>query len=78
MTTLVMTATDVLTGAGTAEQAVPEDKAAAVLDAFSASMPGQKLPFAIAPTAQGARGSDVIIEGIADDMTITLDGFRQS
>ena len=77
-TTLVMTATDVLTGAGTAEQAVPEDKTAAVLDAFSASMPGQKLPFAIAPTAQGARGSDVIIEGIADDMTITLDGFRQS
>ncbi|BCI55268.1 hypothetical protein NIIDNTM18_45460 [Mycolicibacterium litorale] len=77
-TTLVMTATDVLTGAGTAEQAVPDDKTAAVLEAFSASMPGQKLPFAITPTAQGARGSDVIIEGIAENMTIALDGFRQS
>lgn len=77
-TTLVMTATDVLTGAGTAEQAVPDDKTAAVLEAFSGAMPGMKLPFGIAPTAQGARGSDVIIEGIADNMTITLDGFRQS
>jgi hypothetical protein len=77
-TTLVVTATGVLTGAGTAGQAVPDDKTAAVLEAFSASLPGQKLPFGIAPTAQGARGSDVIIEGIAENMTITLDGFRQS
>lgn len=77
-TTLVLTATDVLTGAGTAEQAVPDDKTAAVLDAFSTTVPGQKLPFAITPTAQGARGSDVIIEGIAENMTIALDGFRQS
>lgn len=77
-TTLIITATEVLTGAGTAEQAVPDDKTAAVLNAFSATVPGQKLPFAIAPTAQGARGSDVIIEGIAENMTITLDGFRQS
>lgn len=76
-TTLVVTATDVLTGAGTADQEVPEDKLAAVLEAFSTAMPGLRLPFAVAPTAQGARGSDVIIEGIADNMTIALDGFRQ-
>ena len=39
-------------------------------------MPGQKLPFGIAPTSEGARGSDVIIEGIAEGVTIALGGFR--
>ncbi len=77
-TTLVFTATGVLTGAGTADQQVPEDKEAAVLDAFSTSMPGMKLPFGIAPTSEGARGSDVIIEGIAEGVTITLEEFNQS
>ena len=62
-TTLVFTATGVLTGAGTADQQVPEDKTRAVLAAFSTTLPGQKLPFGIAPTSEGARGSDVIIEG---------------
>ncbi|MBO0680164.1 mannan chain length control protein LmeA [Mycolicibacterium sp. S2-37] len=76
-TTLVMTATGVLTGAGTADTDVPEDKLAAVLEEFSTTMPGMKLPFGVAPTAQGVRGSDVIIEGISEDMTISLDGFRQ-
>ena len=41
-------------------------------------MPGQKLPFGVAPTSEGARGSDIIIEGIAEGVTITLDGFTQS
>jgi hypothetical protein len=77
-TTLQFAATGVITGAGTADRNVPEDKKAAVLAAFTKSMPGQKLPFAIAPTREGARGSDVIIEGIAQGVTITLDGFRQS
>ena len=40
--------------------------------------PGQKLPFGVAPTSEGARGSDVIIEGITAGVTITLDEFRQS
>ena len=70
-TTLVFTATGILTGPGTADQAVPDDKKAAVLDAFSTSLPGQKLPFGVAPTSQGARGSDVIIEGITEGVTIT-------
>lgn len=77
-TTLVMTATHVLTGPGTADQEVPEDKQAAVLAAFSTSVPGQKLPFGLAPTAQGARGSDVIIEGIAEGVTVALDEFNLS
>lgn len=76
--TLVFTATGVLTGAGTADQEVPEDKLAAVLAAFSTTMPGQRLPFGLAPTSEGARGSDVIIEGIAEGVTIALDAFRQS
>jgi hypothetical protein len=75
--TLVMTATGVLTGAGTADVDVPQDKLAAVLEEFSTTMPGLRLPFGVAPTAQGVRGSDVIIEGISQDMTISLDGFRQ-
>jgi hypothetical protein len=49
-----------------------------VLAAFSTTMPGQRLPFGIAPTSQGARGSDIIVEGIAQGVTITLGGFRQS
>jgi hypothetical protein len=76
--TLVFTATGVLTGAGTAKQSVPDEKKAAVLAAFSTSMPGQNLPFGLSPTSQGARGSDIIIEGIARGVIITLDGFRQS
>jgi hypothetical protein len=77
-TTMIFTATGILTGPGTADQRVPEDKNAAVLGAFSTSLPGQKLPFGVAPTSEGARGSDVIIEGITRGVTIALDGFRQS
>jgi hypothetical protein len=77
-TTLVFTATGVLTGAGTADQAVPQAKTPAVLAAFSTSLPGQKLPFGIAPTSEGARGSDIIIEGITKGVTIALNEFRLS
>lgn len=77
-TTLVFTPTGVVTGPNTADTEVPEDKRAAVLGAFAATMTGQKLPFGLKPTSQGARGSDIIVEGIAEDVTIRLDGFRQS
>jgi hypothetical protein len=77
-TTLVFTATDVQTGPGTADRAVPDDKKSAVLAAFSGSLPGQKLPFGVRPTTEGARGSDIIIEGITEGVTIRLDGFKQS
>jgi LmeA-like phospholipid-binding len=76
--TLVFTATGVTTAAGTADQRVPKDKMDAVLAAFTKSLPGQRLPFGVAPTHEGARGSDVIIEGIAEGQTIKLDQFRQS
>jgi LmeA-like phospholipid-binding len=77
-TTLVTTATGVLTGAGTADREVPEQKRAAVLAAFSISIPGQKLPFDLKPTSEGVRGSDLIIEGITTGVTVTLSGFKQS
>ena len=77
-TTLIFTATGVLTGAGTADQQVPQDKLPAVLAAFSTSLPGQKLPFGVKPTSEGARGSDVIIEGITKGVTISLNEFRLS
>ncbi|MET0700891.1 MAG: mannan chain length control protein LmeA [Mycobacterium sp.] len=77
-TTLVFTPTGILTGPGTADQSVPDDKVAAVLGAFTSSLPDQKLPFGVAPTSQGVRGSDVIIEGIATGVTVTLAGFKQS
>ncbi|BBX20232.1 hypothetical protein CRI77_04305 [Mycolicibacterium duvalii] len=76
--TLVLTATGVLTGPGTADQEVPEDRLTAVLAAFSSRLPGQVLPFGVAPTSQGARGSDIIIEGITGDMRLQLDRFRLS
>ncbi|MDF2823407.1 MAG: putative conserved exported protein [Mycobacterium sp.] len=76
-TTLELTPTGVLTGPGTADQEVPEEKVDAVLAAFRSTLPNQKLPFGVAPTAQGARGSDVIIEGIAEGVTISPEGFRQ-
>ncbi len=75
--TLVFTPTGILTGPGTADQEVPEDKHDAVLKAFQASLPDQRLPFGVAPTSQGARGSDIIIEGITEGLTITLAGFTQ-
>lgn len=77
-TMLVVTPTAVVTGPDTADQAVPDDKRDAVLHAFSSSLPNQKLPFGVSPNTVGARGSDVIIEGIARDVTISLDGFKQS
>jgi hypothetical protein len=49
-----------------------------VLQAFTSRVPGQKLPFGLTPTSAGARGSDIIVEGITEGVTITLDGFRQS
>ena len=76
--TLVFTATQVLTGAGTADETVPADHQDAVLKAFSTTMPGLILPFGIKPTSEGARGSDVIIEGIATGVTVALPAFRQS
>jgi hypothetical protein len=77
-TTLVFTPTGVLTGPDTANQKVPDDKRAAVLAAFASKLPDQTLPFGVAPTSQGARGSDVIIEGITRGLTITLDGFNRA
>lgn len=76
-TTLVFTPIEVVTGPNTADQEVPEDRRAAVLGAFGATIPGQRLPFGLQPTAEGARGSDIIIEGIADAVTVRLNGFRQ-
>lgn len=76
--TLVITPTGVLTGPDTADEDVPDDERAAVLTAFRGSLPQQRLPFGLIPTSQGARGSDVIIEGIAEDMTVTLPEFRRS
>jgi LmeA-like phospholipid-binding len=77
-TTLVLTPTGILTGADTANQAVPDDKRDAVLHAFSTKLPDQRLPFGVAPKTEGARGSDVIIEGITYGATVTLDGFKLS
>lgn len=76
--TLVITPTGILTGPDTANRVVPDDKRDAVLHAFSSRMPNQRLPFGLTPTSEGARGSDVIIEGITQGVTITLDGFKQS
>lgn len=76
--TLVFTPTGILTGPDTANQTVPDDKRDAVLHAFSTRLPNQRLPFGLAPQTVGARGSDVIIEGITRGVTITLEGFKQS
>lgn len=75
-TTLVLTPTDILTGPDTANRKVPDDKRDAVLGAFRGRLPNQTLPFGVAPTTQGVRGSDVILEGITDGVTITLDEFN--
>ncbi|HEX7321630.1 MAG TPA: mannan chain length control protein LmeA [Mycobacterium sp.] len=76
LTTLVFTPTTILTGPDTADQRVPDDRRGAVLAAFGGRLPQQRLPFGVAPTSQGARGSDVIIEGIAERVTVTLDQFK--
>jgi len=76
--TLVFTPTGILTGPDTANQTVPAEKRAAVLRAFGARLPDQRLPFGVAPHTEGARGSDIIIEGITYGVTVTLDGFKQS
>jgi len=77
-TILVFTPTGVVTGPNTANRAVPDDKRADVLGAFAGAMPGQKLPFGLKPTSEGARGSDIIIEGIVEEVIVRLEGFKQS
>src|SRR6202045_2249229 len=67
-----------MTGPGNTDRTVPDDKLDAVLAAFSKRLPGQKLPFGIAPSREGARGSDVIIQGIAEGLTLRLDQFTGS
>lgn len=74
-TTVVLTPRAVLTGPNTADTEVPEASRGAVFDAFRATLPGMRLPFGIAPTSGGARGSDIIVEGIADGVTVPLDGL---
>ncbi|HEY7053100.1 MAG TPA: mannan chain length control protein LmeA [Mycobacterium sp.] len=74
-TTLVFTATGIRTGPGTQDVRVPDDKLGPVLAAFSKALPGQRLPFGVAPDREGARGSDVIIEGIATGLTVRLNEF---
>ncbi len=76
--TLVFTPTGVLTGPDTANQPVPDTRRDAVLAAFRGRLPQQMLPFGVIPSSQGARGSDVIIEGITETVTITLGQFRGS
>jgi hypothetical protein len=76
--TLVFTPTGIMTGPDTADRSVPDDKKDAVLRAFTARLPNQRLPFGVGPTTVGARGSDVIIEGITRGVTVTLEGFKQS
>lgn len=76
--TLVFTPTAVVTGPNTADRAVPDERRATVLNAFAAEMPGQRLPFGLKPTSEGARGSDIIIEGIAEEVTVRLNGFNRS
>lgn len=76
--TLVFTPTGVVTGPNTADRSVPDSQLAAVLSAFTAAMPGQRLPFGLKPTSEGARGSDIIIEGIAEEVTVRLNGFNRS
>ncbi|MBU3687013.1 MAG: DUF2993 domain-containing protein [Mycobacteriaceae bacterium] len=76
-TSLVFTPTGVVTGPNTADREVPDEQRADVLGAFAATMPGQILPFGLTPTSEGARGSDIIVEGIQNDLTVRLDGFRQ-
>jgi hypothetical protein len=76
--TLVFTPTGIMTGPDTANQQVPADRLGAVLAAFDGRLPQQWLPFGVAPTSQGARGSDVIIEGITEGVAVTLEEFRQS
>lgn len=77
-TTLVMNATGISIRPGTAKQVVLDDKVSAVLRAFSTSLPDQKLPFSLAPTREGARGSDLIIEGITEGVTVRLNQFTVS
>ena len=78
-TTLVFTATGVLTGAGHRRPAGSRGQEGRGARRRSrTSLPGQKLPFGIAPTSEGARGSDIIIEGIAEGVTIALDEFKLS
>jgi hypothetical protein len=77
-TTLVVKATGITTRPGTAKREVPSDKLSAVLAAFSTNLPDQKLPFTVMPTREGVRGSDVIIEGITQGLTVHLDQFAVS
>ena len=68
----------VLTGAGTADQEVPEDKMPRCWPRSPPRMPGQKLPFGLAPDHRGRPWLRRHHRGHRRGSNLSLDGFRQS
>lgn len=75
-TTLVITPTGILTEVAPPTRACPTTGWPRCWPPSCGRVPDQRLPFGVAPTTQGARGSDVIIEGIVDDVTVKLTEFN--
>ncbi|MGL4307205.1 MAG: LmeA family phospholipid-binding protein [Mycobacteriaceae bacterium] len=70
---IIITATGLATGPDAADvQLIPENLKDQVLMKFSSVLPGQHLPFGLPITTIGARGSDLVVEGMTHNRTVTL------
>lgn len=61
---------------GESEFTVPAPLRQQVLDRFTKTIDPQSLPFGIMPTDVYAQGSQIVIEGSGDDLTINLDELQ--
>ncbi len=62
---------------GEADFAIPDPLAHAVLGLFTRTIDPRELPFGVQPTEVYAEGSQIVIEGVGDNVTINLDGLQR-
>ncbi|EOM74379.1 DUF2993 domain-containing protein [Rhodococcus rhodnii] len=58
---------------GQADFSIPDPLEPVVLGLFTRTIDPEQLPFGVVPTEVYAEGSQIVVEGIGEDVTITLD-----
>ncbi|WP_070379540.1 LmeA family phospholipid-binding protein [Rhodococcus sp. WMMA185] len=62
---------------GSTDYSIPDPLAPVILGLFTQTIDPRELPFGVQPTEVYARGSQIVIEGVGNNVTITLDGLQR-
>ncbi|MEV0947729.1 LmeA family phospholipid-binding protein [Rhodococcus sp. NPDC049939] len=60
---------------GAADFSIPDPLAHSILGLFTLTIDPRELPFGVQPTEVYAQGSQIVIEGVGDNVTINLNGL---